>query len=1027
MQDGKDVFAEIAGKRLQQRRRELTEPQPSKLTAVNLPVQSGRKHAFIPPAKIDSNETLKKDVQTLCDRYRPFLQNLAPKPLDYRCRRSLGSFDWRIETETDRREFQRVLLGKGSWQRVIIPHYGPPTGRASTLYRCVFRLDENMLDADALFIHFNGVDYKAHVFINSAFVGSHEGFFAPFEFNITPYIQPGENCLVVKVENDFIFMGNRTETDARNFQGDKLYAATGCGWDDADFGWHHCPPGMGIYQDLYIEGRSRLFIDDVFVRPMPQKQEVLAYVSVHNGDISYDQISLEFSLYGENFNQCVFKDYLYEPQGVHVPGLGDVIKETDSHPILQAGPGDNQFIVALPLSDMRLWQPQTPWMYQLQVTLLDQTSQPLDTKTQSFGMRSVEMESEEKPRGRFYLNGSPLKLRGVNTMGHLQQCVLRNDYKQLIDDILLAKLCHVNFLRFTQRPVQTEIYEVCDRLGMMTQTDLPLFGVVRRSRFCEVIRQTEEMEKLIRCHPCNILISLINEPFPNAMDKPHRHLTRPELQNFFRAADIAVHQVNPDRIIKAADGDYDPPAPGLPDNHCYCGWYIGHGIDLGKLHKGYWQRVKPGWLYGCGEYGSEGLDSEEVMRNHYPKAWLPQSLSAEREWTPDKIVKAQTGWFHYMWFETPKNLQEWIESSQKHQEWITRLMTEAFRRDNRMVSFALHLLIDAFPAGWMKAVMDVDRRPKPAYFAFRDALTPLMANLRCDRRAFWSGETIQLEAWICNDLHAFPDSLKLCYQMQLDGETIACGRSNAVAEPLKSCFQGYLNFTAPGVDGRKRVSIQLALKADEIIHHTRLELDVFENPPTPVLSAHILGGPDGKADRLTRFLGYKALFGSAQPHGLIIIDDYARYRHQKAAIDAAVRHGSLAVFLDLHPGSYRIGEGKIEVQKCGMGPRHFVSRDSGHDMVRGFQPDDFKFWYDAGAGYVTPLLSSVLDAPGWRAILISGNGDWHGNWRPVPAAAELKRGKGMWRICQVNLADHIEGNPVAHLFSHRLFGKDAGQ
>ena len=54
----------------------------------------------------------------------------------------------------------------------------------------------------------------------------------------------------------------------------------------------------------------------------------------------------------------------------------------------------------------------------------------------------------------FFLNGRPIRLRGANTMGFEQQDVMRGDDAQLIDDILLAKLCHMNFWRITQRPVQ---------------------------------------------------------------------------------------------------------------------------------------------------------------------------------------------------------------------------------------------------------------------------------------------------------------------------------------------------------------------------------------------------------------------------------------------------------------------------------------------------------------------------------------------------------------------------------------------
>ena len=127
----------------------------------------------------------------------------------------------------------------------------------------------------------------------------------------------------------------------------------------------------------------------------------------------------------------------------------------------------------------------------------------------------------------------------------------------------------------------------------MVQTDLPLFSCLRRRQFCEAVRQAEEMERHIRSHACCILSTYINEPFPNAANHPNLNLDRSELERFFVAADIAVRLNNPDRVIKHVDGDYDPPSSTLPDNHCYPMWYNGHGIDIGKLHKGYWMPVQP--------------------------------------------------------------------------------------------------------------------------------------------------------------------------------------------------------------------------------------------------------------------------------------------------------------------------------------------------------------------------------------------------------------------------------------------------
>ena len=77
-------------------------------------------------------------------------------------------------------------------------------------------------------------------------------------------------------------------------------------------------------------------------------------------------------------------------------------------------------------------------------------------------MRDFYQDTESEKKGMFYLNGKKIKLRGANTMGFEQQDVLRRDFNQLIDDILLAKICNMNFWRLTQRPVQDEVNKYCD-------------------------------------------------------------------------------------------------------------------------------------------------------------------------------------------------------------------------------------------------------------------------------------------------------------------------------------------------------------------------------------------------------------------------------------------------------------------------------------------------------------------------------------------------------------------------------------
>jgi hypothetical protein len=1016
----KDIFADIGTLSLSERREHLEEIKPPELPARLLPSgKSDPRAAFKLPAKIDTPEKLKEELARQRKRYAPFMKDLAPDLT--KCRESiqLEDFQWRLETGEDQKDFQYTMNGKGEWTNIKIPHFGGPIGKAIAYYRTSFQVTPSMLSKGAVFIKFGAVDYKAHVFINGHYQGSHEGFFAPFEFECSKSLNEGENILLVKVENDSIFLGNHPWGLPE--EGDKLYAATNLGWDDPNLGWSHCPPGFGIYQDVFIEARSPINICDLWVRPSLENESAEAWIEVLNTGRKNELASFEISVFGQNFRQTVIRKLKHTPGTRIIPGVGDMQKPTDNQDVqLDMGPGANLIKIPLHIPDPKIWELNTPWLYQIQVKLLDKSGKVIDAQKRQFGMRSFRQENTKIPRGMMFLNGKEIRLRGSNTMGFEQQDVFKKDFDQLIDDILLAKICNLNYFRLTQRPVQPEVYLYCDRLGLLTQSDLPLFGCLRYNKFAEALRQVEEMEKLIRGYACNIMISYINEPFPNASGKPHRHLTRPDLQAFFEAADRAVHVLNPERVIKHIDGDYDPPSDTLPDNHCYCGWYNGHGLELGKLHRGYWVPVKKEWMYACGEFGVEGLDFADLMLRRYPKEWLPGK--DESLWSPDSIHGAQTGKFHYMWFDTQKTLEDWAQASQRHQAWIVRLFAERFRRDNRMASFAIHLFIDAFPASWMKTIMDCERKPKPAYFEYKEALEPLMVNIRTDRWKFTSGEKMPFEFWIFNDTNLKTKNYNIHWQIEKENKVIFSQKSRADIQAMKSTFQGFFIPLASVVEKRTKYILHLALaEGSKILRSTSMEYEVFPKiPDTGKISAMVFG--KGKAYQLLKELGIKPVKKEAQ---VIFIDDFDLYKTNKKIIDNLVLSGAKAVFLELPTGKYEIGGSEVNVTECIMRAREFVSRATGHELVKGFEPDDFKQWYDPEAGYFRPLLPNVFDAEDWQPILMSGNGVWGKSaWEKSLAAAEKKSGKGSYIVCQVKLAGRVIHNPVAKIFAHRLLDKE---
>jgi beta-galactosidase/beta-glucuronidase len=476
-----DRFAEIGAMQTHENAL-LVAPTPPKLP--NKIIRYGKNDPaadFVPANKLDTPEELAAALGEARQASARFLETRSPALYATRRVQELKTFDWRVAVADDWTNLPAVMNGGGAWQQVTIPHYGEPLGKTNTFYRTTFHLDPCQTN-EAIFVRFRGVDYKAHVFVNGAFAGSHEGFFAPFEFDVTRFVRPGENVLFVQVDNDFPTLGVVNDPKYPDVMGDKLYAATGPGFDDPEAGWHHCPPGMGIYQPVTVEIRPRIHVHDIFVRPLPDTAEAEVLIELWNCDTEPSEVELCFSVHGLNFQQTVITNRTIE----------------NAEP---AGAGVSFYRVRFAMKDFRRWTLEEPWLYDFQVSVRCPKLGTLDNAHRQFGMRSFKLDVSGSPKGRFSLNGQEIRLRGANTMGFEQRDVMRGDTNQLRDDLLLAKIAHINFLRTTQRPVQEEVYEMADRLGLMIQTDFPLFGHMRPNQFAEAVRQAGEMERLIRSHP----------------------------------------------------------------------------------------------------------------------------------------------------------------------------------------------------------------------------------------------------------------------------------------------------------------------------------------------------------------------------------------------------------------------------------------------------------------------------------------------------------------------------------------------
>lgn len=301
--------------------------------------------------------------------------------------------------------------------------------------------------------------------------------------------------------------------------------------------------------------------------------------------------------------------------------------------------------------------------------------------------------------------------------------------------------------------------------------------------------------------------------------------------------------------------------------------------------------------------------------------------------------------------------------SHEFQSFATQIMTEAFRLDNRMISNAIHLFIDAWPSGWMKTIMDCRRNPKPAYFAYRNALEPMMVSLRTDRFTYVSGEKIKIEAYICNDSNVSGD-YKLKFEYYSDGEYRAENETMVHIDDCKSGYAASAEMSELTRD-RKNVMIRAIL---------------FDND------------------------------GNIVTYNDIAITVFA---------DTDIKKNDDVVLIEKLPvGEHEIAGEKVIVKPRGMLPLHFVSRKTGHNTVAEFGEEDFSYWYDKDSDMITPILETTFTTEGFTPILTSGNTDDNGEWNTALACEEkLYEGK-RYIICQVDLRQE---NPVAKRFVANLY------
>ncbi len=327
--------------------------------------------------------------------------------------------------------------------------------------------------AVAAILHFGAVDYRAEVWLNGEPVGSHEGGYLPFEFDVINLLHEGKNELLVRVVDP---------TDDRDRYPDFPFSEIPHGKQS----WYG--PLGGIWQSVWLEWRPRLHIAELQVSPSVEDASIAVRVALSETPPGDCQVlyTVTGPAEGEVLQRHWMADRLKLESGAdrfsRRQTVARVGRAADRLKLESGGggrPANGMYAAAsIPESLLqgvirlaappRLWSPDSPSLYTVMTTLVID-GRAVHSTAKHCGFRTVEARA-----GRIYLNGEPIYLRGMLDQAYYPETIYTPPSLELLEaQACTAKALGFNCLRTHIKVEDPRYYDVADRLGLLIWTEIP--------------------------------------------------------------------------------------------------------------------------------------------------------------------------------------------------------------------------------------------------------------------------------------------------------------------------------------------------------------------------------------------------------------------------------------------------------------------------------------------------------------------------------------------------------------------------
>jgi hypothetical protein len=416
---------------------------------------------------------------------------------------------WQLDTA---KADDALPIGKALPQQVLVPFpiesalSGVMKHEDRVWYRRTFDLPPAWKGRRVL-LHFGAVDWEAAVFVNGQEQGTHRGGYDAFSFDITGALKAeGPQELIVKVF-DPTDRGDQPRGKQVLKPGGIFYT-----------------PCTGIWQTVWLE-------------PVPETS-IGRLALVPDLDASCLRLTAETS-------------------GPDRGGAIEVVvRDGDREVARLNAKADEEVRVAIPKDALKRWSPESPFLYDLAVTLR-KGNDSADSVTSYFGMRKIELAKDEKGLLRLRLNGQFVFHAGPLDQGFWPDGIYTAPTDAALRyDVEVTKQLGFNATRKHVKIEPERWYYWCDKLGLLVWQDMPSGN----NRTAESKRQFEqELAAMVRQrgnHPSIVMWVPFNEGW-GQHDTP-------------RYVDL-VKKLDPSRLVNNASGWTDNKVGDVNDIHAYPG------------------------------------------------------------------------------------------------------------------------------------------------------------------------------------------------------------------------------------------------------------------------------------------------------------------------------------------------------------------------------------------------------------------------------------------------------------------------